>query len=370
MIIDKINCVFKIGEKSSVRLFSREENTILYKDSRLKRSIDCPNLPLNLLVEVTSRCNLSCVMCNIHHSSRSGMDISKELLDAIYILSTSANVVHSYGLGEPLLHSDIIEIVGRYKLKGVSVSIITNGMLLNENISNGFIKNNLDQLVVSIDSADAFLLKKIRRGADLNIIKENIIKLNEYKRLQNKLNPSLAMNVVVQKSNIHELVDIIRLAKELDIHFITFSPITTHEHISDIRDEGLSSKIEGWRELIKESGKEAERLGISINIERLLHILNESEPDEVYKDKIPCPEPFNFMGIRANGDVYPCCNWDVNEPLGSVSQNCYSVDDILKIWHGKKWQDLRRSIIEYRYPEICQKCMQNFTRPFSDSIIG
>ena len=370
MILDRISNIFKAGHKSLEKLFSREENIRLYKDSRLARSVDCPNLPLNLLVEVTSRCNLSCVMCNVHHNTRSGINISEELLKATFTLSTSANVVHSYGLGEPLLHPDIVEIVKSYKLKGAFVSIITNGMLLSENISNGLVENNLDQLVISIDSADDVLFRKIRRGADLNTVKENIKRINEVKRLKDRLNPAIHMNVVVQRSNFYELIDLVRLARELDIYFITFSPITTHEHISEIKDEGLSSRIKDWKSLIEKCAKVSESYGVSINIERLYHVLNESDPEVVYKEKVPCPEPFNFMGIRANGDIYPCCNWDINDPLASLAQVSYSVDEILNIWRGKRWRDLRKSIIEDRYPEICKKCMQNFTRPFYDVVMG
>jgi len=349
----------------SEKLLSRRENIKLYSEGRSAKSVACANLPLSVLVEVTSKCNLSCRMCNIHHNNRSGIDISQKLLEITYILAEVANLIHSYGLGEALIRKDIVEIVGNYKLKGAFVSIVTNGMLLKEDISRGFVEKSLDSLALSIDSANEKIFKDIRRGADLNIIKKNIKVLNEIKKSKNKNKPDLAMNVVIQKSNFYELADIIRLAKELGIYYVTFSPITTHEHISEIQDEAITPETLDWQGVLKRCFQEGERNNITINAERLYCILNGLFPEDFYKDKVPCPEPFRFFGIRANGDVYPCCNWDVNSPLENI-EGIDSVGDIIKIWRSERWKELREAVIKNNYPEICRKCMNNFTRPFYD----
>lgn len=348
------------------KILTREENLEIYKKSRLAGQVDCNNLPLSLLVEVTSRCNLSCWMCNIHHDKRSGIDIDERLLKMSYILSEVASIVHSYGLGEALIHKDIIEIVDNYKSRGAFVSIVTNGMLLNERISRGFVDKGLDSLAISIDSANKELFKKIRRGADLEVIKRNVKGLNEIKKSENKQKPILAMNVVVQRSNFYELSDIVDIAKELGVSFITFSPITVHEHISEIRNEAMTSEIKGWQKVLKDCLERARNYNISINADRLNCILRDLKPEEFYKNKIPCPEPFRFLGIRANGDVYPCCNWDVNEPLGNIIKEVNIFDELLKLWKDGKWKALREDVIKGSYPWICKKCMNNFTRPFYD----
>ncbi|HMK50175.1 MAG TPA: radical SAM protein, partial [Thermodesulfovibrionales bacterium] len=154
------------GVYSSGSVISREDNISLYRSSRAARRAECPNLPLNLLVEVTSRCNLECRMCNVHHNTRSGRMIPDGLLDATLDLAKTASVVYPFGLGEPLLHPDIVGIVRRYKSLGAFVGFVTNGMLLTEKISGGLIANGLDHLTISVDAADKALLSQIRRGAD------------------------------------------------------------------------------------------------------------------------------------------------------------------------------------------------------------
>lgn len=284
---------------------SREDNLLLYRKSRKENSSDCPNLPLNLLVEVTSKCNLSCRMCNIHHDSKSGIVISEDLLESTFKLAKAAKAVSPFGLGEPLIHPDIVRIVGRYKADGAFVGLVTNGMLLTERISRGFIENRLDQLVVSVDAADPDLFAKIRKGADLQKISDNITTLNHLKKTLHAGNPSLALNVVVQSANFSQLPQIIHLAEKWDIHFITFVPVSTHEHISEIQNEAVTRGVDRWQETLELSRREAELAGISIETRQLSHVLRGVSPDELYKEIVPCPELFRFIGIRANGDLFP-----------------------------------------------------------------
>jgi MoaA/NifB/PqqE/SkfB family radical SAM enzyme len=356
---------------SSVDGISRGDNFLLYRKSRGENSADCPNLPLNLLVEVTSKCNLSCRMCNIHHDAKSGIMMNKELLEKTFELAETANVVSPFGLGEPLLHPDIVRIVGRFKSVGTFVGLVTNGMLLNERISRGFIENRLDQLVVSVDAADPDLFAKIRRGADLQKISDNITTLNHLKQTLRAGNPSLALNVVVQSANFSQLPQIIHLAEKWDIHFITFVPVTAHEHIPEIQNETVSHRVDRWQETLELCRREAGSAGISIETWQLSHVLRGASSDELYKETVPCPEPFRFIGIRANGDLFPCCNWDLNDPLATFSGiESITLSDFEKAWRNQKWQELREMVISNRYPDQCRKCMKNFTRPLLDEIVG
>jgi radical SAM protein with 4Fe4S-binding SPASM domain len=157
------------------------------------------------------------------------------------------------------------------------------------------------------------------------------------------------------------------LAEELEISSIDFNPITVHRHIPEIQNEALGPRVANWRETLKICNVEAEAKGVSIDTSRLQHVLRGSSPKEVYREIYPCPEPFRFMVIRANGDIFPCCNWDVNRPMANIAASKEtSVTDLEKIWQSPKWRALREDIILENYPEECNKCMANFTRPFKD----
>ena len=306
-------------------------------------------------------------MCNIHHDTKSGIIIDDALLEGTFELARNANTVSPFGLGEPLLHPRVADIIGKYKSLGVSVGLTTNGMLLSERISKELIINGLDHLAISIDAAEPVLFSEIRRGADLRRISDNIMALNRLKRSLQSNNPALALNVVAQISNFHQLPHIIQLADAWDIRFITFVPVTAHKHISEIQDEALGPEFRYGKEIIERCYSDAESRGVKIDTRILDHVLKGSHWEEIYRETIPCPEPFRFMVIRANGDIFSCCNWDLNNPIAKVSASGeIAVTDLEKAWQGKEWRALRDKIISGRYPEECRTCMMNFTRPFYD----
>jgi MoaA/NifB/PqqE/SkfB family radical SAM enzyme len=346
-----------------------EQNLSVYRGLRRQNSIRCLNLPITLLIELTSKCNLSCRMCNVHHAARAGMTIDDALLKRTYDFARTASTVYPFGLGEPLLHPDIAQIVGKYKASGPSVGMITNGMLLTEDMARELILNGLDHLVISIDAADPTLFAEIRKGGDLRRILENIGTLNRLKKSFETNNPYLAFNVVAQTDNFHQLPQIVELAGRLNVLSVTITPITVHSHIAAIQDQELNGNIPRWREILETCERTASTSGIGISLDRLYHVLNGVDPEELYRQTIPCPEPFRFIGIRTNGDLFPCCNWDVEKPISRVPLENDRGIDLGKAWADPGWQLLRQNIISGQYPEQCKACMRNFTRPFSDEYL-
>jgi len=280
-------------------------------------------------------------------------------------MAKTANGVSPFGLGEPLLHPRITEIVGKYKSLGTSVELTTNGMLLSEEISRGLIINGLDHLAISIDAAEPALFSEIRRGSDLNRISHNIEKLNHMKKSLNSNNPALSLNVVVQASNFSQLRSIIQLAEKWGIFFVTFVPITAHKHILEIQVETLIPGLEHWEEIMDACKAEAELRGVGIDTQRLYYALRGTPSAKLYSETIPCPEPFRFMVIRANGDIFPCCNWDVTDPIARIPVAA-TVKELKEAWQSSKWQALRERIISNKYPRQCKDCMANFSRPFCE----
>ena len=346
-----------------------EQNLSVYRSLRKKNSAQCLNLPLTLLVELTSKCNLSCRMCNIHHAAKSGATIDDALLEMTYGYAKTAATVYPFGLGEPLLHPDISEIIGKFKSSGPSVGIITNGMLLTKDASRALISKGLDHLVISIDAADASLFAKIRKGGDLRRIIENIKIMNKLKNAFGTPNPYLAFNVVAQVSNFHQLPQIVELAEKLSISSVTITPITVHSHITEIQDQALQGNMPRWREILDSCERKASAAGISITQNLLYHVMSGIVPEELYHKTIPCPEPFRFIGIRTNGDVFPCCNWNVEKPIARLSYREDYETEIEKAWTNPDWETLRQNIISGAYPEQCKECMGNFTRPFKDEYL-
>lgn len=74
----------------------------------------------------------------------------ERILDSIGSIDPHPTVFFG-GLGEPLFHTQTVEMVAEVKALGVEVDLITNGTLLDDKRSKGLIEAGLDALWVSIE---------------------------------------------------------------------------------------------------------------------------------------------------------------------------------------------------------------------------
>jgi radical SAM protein with 4Fe4S-binding SPASM domain len=63
-----------------------------------------------------------------------------------------------------------------------------------------------------------------------------------------------------------------------------------------------------------------------------------------------CPNPFNRLEIKSNGDAYCCCEGWLPKPLGNVLEQ-----DLMEIWHNTSAKEIRHSVLDgsFRYCRAC-----------------
>jgi MoaA/NifB/PqqE/SkfB family radical SAM enzyme len=158
-------------------------------------------------VEPTSRCNLSCRTCIRNAWDEAQGDMSMEtwagMLGSLKGLPQKP-VVFFGGFGEPLAHPGILKMVEDAKPLARSVEMITNGMLLTEEVSRQLIKLNLDVLWISVDGATAEHLADVRLGAALQQIFQNIQRLALMRHETARI-PEIGISFVAMKRNIADL---------------------------------------------------------------------------------------------------------------------------------------------------------------------
>lgn len=132
---------------------------------------------LRLLVWLcTYKCNLNCNHCYV--KGRNEKEMSTE--DALKMIDeiVELNPRHfSITGGEPLLRKDIFQILEEAKNKNLNTSIVTNGILLNEQIINKLSKMDI-YIYLSLDAASEETFMKIR-GWKQSILLEKIEKIRE-----------------------------------------------------------------------------------------------------------------------------------------------------------------------------------------------
>lgn len=147
---------------------------------------------------ITNECNDNCEFCFRDNLSRPlslecNLKIAKKILDA--------GIQHiAFSGGEPLLYNGIFEIMDFIKRRGVQITLISNCILLNQEVLDKCLKY-IDWLAVPIDTinVDGIKTRNIKHIQDV----ENVLNYVEYFKKCN-----IKINSVVSKMNYMEISDI------------------------------------------------------------------------------------------------------------------------------------------------------------------
>ena len=278
-------------------------------------------------IEVTNRCNLSCPMCPRNTADVEKRDMSVEIYEKVLGKLPNRGLVSLLGLGEPLLHPQLFEMIRMAKDRGNDVSITTNAFLLDEEKRQHIIDSKLDYLRISLDQTS-----EMQEGYGHRWNESTVANIKEMVRMAKEAGrPHMMFNVVVNKSNAEAVFDIIQYAKELGIDAVNLIKLAR----STDTVKRLSLKEE--EKYFERYHLYAEKAGIELH----------STFWKRHQTEKTCPFYCNFFYINLHGDVTPCCH---------LPERKYAVGNLLtadldSIWNGalmkKFWNE---------YPESCGSC--------------
>lgn len=133
--------------------FTSTKIKLLHNLDRLQEIKDGKFRPISIQLAPTDKCNLDCVFCSV--KKREGNELSfEEVCIAITELTRmGAKTIEITGGGDPTLYSFINELIEFSTNLGLKVGLITNGILLNKNISY-FLLEKLSWIRISLNSLD------------------------------------------------------------------------------------------------------------------------------------------------------------------------------------------------------------------------
>jgi sulfatase maturation enzyme AslB (radical SAM superfamily) len=227
---------WNLSSKSALLLKETPEGMFLYPEEPPLRK---------LYLEPTSACNLQCRTCvrNSWDEPIGFMELSvfRNLLDDIARIP-SVREMAFWGIGEPLYHGDIVEMVALAHARGLRTEIVTNGLLVDKTMARGLIKAGLDALVVSVDGVTAESYADIRCGGSLSQVRANIMELRDLRGALSRKNPEIGIEFVAMRRNVDQLAELGYTAFAMGAAFIVVTNLLPYT--DELRDEilyGLSA---------------------------------------------------------------------------------------------------------------------------------
>ena len=179
-----------------------------------------------LYLEPTSACNLRCRTCvrNSWSEPTGFMEIStfRKFLDDLKRFPSLQEMAF-WGIGEPLYHGDIVEMVALAHARGLRTEIVTNGTLLDEPIAKGLVKAGLDTIVVSMDGVSSESYADIRCGGDLSRVRDNIMGLRRARKSIFWSSPEIGIEFVAMRRNVDQLPELANTASSMGATFIVIT---------------------------------------------------------------------------------------------------------------------------------------------------
>lgn len=257
--------------------------------------------PRSVRFEVSSLCNLKCLMCpqpTIMSRRKQLMDIDiyKNALDA----NSQIEEVDLFNWGEPLIHHKFEEFVSYASSKGLFTRTVTNGTLLTKDRSRKIIDSGISEIIFSVDSVGENYYKI--RGVE---IEETINKIENFIILSNSRKNDICIGINITNSVYNsDCEKSLRYFLSLGVDYVAVN--SCHEYSSS------------------------------------------------FVRKNSCLEPYRYIVVLSDGTVTPCCaDFDGKLAFGSL----YEEINLDKLINNSTIQKLRQDLRNSKtMPQVCSTC--------------
>ncbi len=348
--------------------------------------------PLNVILDLTSRCNLKCVMCYFAGTDRLQFapydrqlsddgNMPMEVFEKIAAdLFPRAWRVALACAAEPMIHPrfrEIVEVAGRYGVPDLWFP--TNLLALTEPTASSLVRNGVRTVAASIDGVTKETYEKIRVPAKFERLLACLDTLSRVRRDARSKTPRLRIIFTWMKSNRRELAALPEFAaahgaSEIDVRFVspTVGVDVTPELLSDEDPMALNAELAA-------AARETVRRGIRLSSYPLFERSEDlptglvgrarrrlwrlkagmDRPEYVrynwYQWLFGCAYPDRNYVIRPNGAVHPCIYWE-QDPIGF-----YPADGIDRIAAGAPLKRIRNGLRTGRPVGTCATCGERRT---------
>lgn len=303
--------------------------------------------PSYIEIEVTTRCNLRCILCEHTYWNEPSTDMSFENFRKIVNQFPRLKWIGLTGIGESFLHKDFLKMLSYVKSKSAYVELYDTFYFIEGKVAEKLVELKVDRIFVSLDAATKKTYEKIRVGSDFERVINNVKNLIILKERKKTHWPEIYFHFVVQKNNYLEMPLFIEL-----VHSLTQGTNSAVQFSRMLHwfEEVKKEFIEVSQEIIQETENKGKELGVKVwwNL-------------DVPQDKPPISRctAWTMPFIFATGHVIPCCAG--NEANRRDFQKEHSLGNVFKtdfrdIWTGEKYKKFRSMLRKGEIPIQCKDC--------------
>ena len=336
--------------------------------------------PWRVELHVTNRCNSQCLLCWTHAPSvmqsfseyityELPLETVYRLIDDLTVLGT--RLVSLSGGGEPLCYPGIWDVIKQLHERGISCTLNTNGLLLDERAVELLIAYEVKTVIVSVWAASDAVYHKLHPGAPVGSfdrLLQTVQLLVEAKKKQTKVCPALELFQVICSLNYHEIPEMFSLADRLGVDICTLTPMDvikgkTEQYLLNAQQRQeiitfLSAYMNQQRQTHETSALHIRWASDFLRRMNALHA-DCGMYDETFAAAHPCYTGWAFAEVEASGNVASCCK-STQYPLGSLKEQSFR-----QLWNGKQQQQFRKKMNWYimgkeRFCDVsCRKVCDN-----------
>ncbi len=309
--------------------------------------------PLIGTIIVTYKCNFRCRMCDFpSHEQPAAAETTKEMStqemkQAIREFALLGVSGIGFTGGEPLLRSDIFELLKYTKEQGVITHLNTNGFLLDEDAASKIVKTGTDSVNISLDGSKAEAHDAIRGIKDAFDKALNAVSCLDTARRRMPQASRLRIKIVsvIGPENIGEIPGLIELSSRSNIDCIEFVPQQRFSAACAAGyDEIFFIKLKAAVDFIRRAKKSGAKIE---NSWQNIKLFEQAFQDR--KSPLTCYAGYNSCCLDCYGEVYPCLPWaNWNKPAGNVKSG-----GLKKIWYAQGYNKIRHSVSR------CRDCYLN-----------
>lgn len=310
--------------------------------------------PLHVHIDVTNACNAACVTCWDHSPllkearpnawKRRRMDTARfhALVDDLAKLGSVRGVVIS-GMGEPLTHPDIYELLAAIKARGWHLTLMTN-----------LVAADIDRLVAALPDQVLVGVQGVTPGTHAAFhpgwTADHFFKMCDALSALSRAGATVRHVQVINRDTCAEVPAMVRFGRLYSADRVNFKLASLAGGTEDC------AITDGQRAWLLDGGiPEARRLSALLKVPTNLDLfLRQVRTGGARGATVPIEEVGCWMGyvytrVTVDGEVLYCCNTEVK--VGDLSERTFA-----EHWRGERWQALRGQLAGGQYLPGCERC--------------